>query len=85
MKKLFKKALIATALAMPVLAYSAATPILFNPDGVALGLPTISIDLLDWAPGNALAVNGNPTTGFLLPGSQTKLLYQAMIYSALYL
>lgn len=82
MKKLFTKTLIAAALAMPVLAYSAATPILFNPDGIAGGIPTISIDVLDWNAGNALAVNGNPIGGFLAPGTQTQLLYQANLGTA---
>ena len=77
MKKLLSKTLIATALALPALAYAAATPILFNPDGVAGGAPTVSVDLLDWTPGNALAVNGNPVSGFLAPGSFTQLLYQS--------
>lgn len=76
MKKLFKKALIAAALAMPVLSYAAATPIMFDSNGAAAG-GQLTIDTLDWAPGNALAVNGNPTTGLLLPGTQTQLLYQA--------
>lgn len=76
MKKLFKKALIAAALAMPVLSYAAATPITFDSNGAAAGGQFI-IDTLDWAPGNALAVNGNPTSGLLLPTTQTQLLYQA--------
>ena len=76
MKKLLKKALTAAALAMPVLSYAAATPITFDTNGILAG-GQVTIDVLDWAPGNALAVNGNPTSGLLLPGTQTQLLYQA--------
>ena len=76
MKKLLSKTLIATALALPALAYAAATPILFDTNGAIAG-GLVSVDLLDWTPGNALAVNGNPTTGFLAPGSFTQLLYQS--------
>ena len=76
MKKIFQKTLIAAALALPVLAHSAASPILFDTNGVAAG-GLFTVDVLDWTPGNALAVNGNPTSGFLAPGSFTQLLYQA--------
>ena len=76
MKKLLSKTLIATALALPALAYAAATPILFDTNGALAG-GLVSVDLLDWTPGNALAVNGNPTSGFLAPGSTTQLLYQS--------
>ena len=76
MKKLLSKTLIATALALPALAYAAATPILFDTNGAAAG-GLFTVDVLDWTPGNALAVNGNPTTGFLAPGSFTQLLYQS--------
>ena len=76
MKKFVKKALVVATLAMPMLSYSAATPISFDFNGAAAG-GQLTIDTLDWAPGNALAVNGNPTTGFLAPGTQTQLLYQA--------
>ena len=80
MKKLFKKALIAAALTMPVLSYAASTPILFNPDGLPGGIPTISVDLFDYAPGNSLAVGGNPAGG-LTVNTTTQLLYQANLGS----
>ena len=80
MKKFVKKALIAAALAMPVLTYAAATPILFDTNGALAGGLT-TVDLLDWQPGNALAVGGNPLSGFLSVGTQTQLLYQANLGS----
>lgn len=76
MKKLLSKTLIATALALPALAYAAATPILFDTNGALPG-GLVSVDLLDWTPGNALAINGNPASGFLAAGTTTQLLYQA--------
>ena len=76
MKKLFNKTLIAAALALPALAYAAATPILFDTNGALAG-GLVSVDLLDWTPGNALAINGNPASGFLAAGTTTQLLYQA--------
>lgn len=72
MKKIFQKAAIAAALAMPMLA--SADPILFDMNGG--GDSYQQVDLLDWTVGNALAVSGNPTTG-LVAGVQTQLLYQA--------
>lgn len=75
MKKLFTKTLMAAALALPVLAHSAAGPILFDTNGAGAGGLT-TVDLLDWAPGNALAVGGNPVGG-LTVGTTTQLLYQA--------
>lgn len=65
----------AIALALP-LAAQASVAFQFNPDGIAGGIATINIDILDWAPGNALAVTGNPAGG-LVTGSTTQLLYQA--------
>lgn len=76
MKKIFKKTLIASALALPALVYAAAIPITFDMNGAAAG-QSYSVDLLDWTPGNALAVGGNPGTGPIQPGTQTQLLYQA--------
>ena len=73
MKKIFQKTLIAAALALPVLA--SATAITFDMNGAAAG-QSYTVDLLDWTVGNALAVNGNPSTG-LVAGAQTQLLYQA--------
>ena len=81
MKKLFKKALTAAALAMPVLSYAAATPITFDTNGVAAG-GQVTIDTLDWKPGNALAVGGNPGAGGLTAGTRTQLLYQANLGTA---
>ena len=76
MKKLFNKTLIAAALALPALAYSAATPIQFDTNGAGVG-GLVTVDVLDWTPGNALALNGNPASGFLAAGTTTQLLYQA--------
>jgi hypothetical protein len=73
MKKIFQKAAIAAALALPLVA--SADAILFDMDGAG-GSAAYTVDLLDWTVGNALAVNGNPNTG-LIAGSQTQLLYQA--------
>lgn len=75
MKKLFTQTIIAAALAVPALAFAAATPITFDMNGSTAG-QTYTVDLLDWAPGNALAVGGNPATG-LTAGTQFQLLYQA--------
>lgn len=73
MKKIFQKAAIAAVLALPLVASADAFTIDMN--GAAAG-QDYTVDLLDWTVGNALAVNGNPSTG-LVAGSQTQLLYQA--------
>lgn len=72
MKKIFQKAAIAAALAMPMLASADAILMDMNGGGDSFQ----QVDLLDWTVGNALAVNGNPSTG-LVAGAQTQLLYQA--------
>lgn len=74
MKKIFQKTLIAAALSLPMLA--SADTILFDMDGAAGAVGFIEVDVLDWTVGNALAINGNPTTG-LVAGTETQLLYQA--------
>lgn len=75
MNKFFPRTLIAAALALPALAFSQAVPIQFDGDGLG-GAAAISVDLLDWAPGNALSVGGNPAGGLAIGQVQT-LLYQA--------
>lgn len=75
MKKSFSQTIIAAALALPALAFAAATPIAFDMNGAAAG-QGYTVDLLDWAPGNALAVGGNPGGG-LTAGTVFQLLYQA--------
>ena len=75
MKKLLSKTLIATALALPALAYAATTPIKFDMNGLGLG-QLFTVDVLDWNAGNALAINGNPVGG-LKPTNEIQLLYQA--------
>lgn len=75
MNNFFPRTLIAAALALPALAFSQAVPILFDGDGAG-GAAAISVDLLDWAPGNALSVGGNPAAGLAVGQVQT-LLYQA--------
>jgi hypothetical protein len=76
MKKFFPQTLIAAALAVPALAFASATPITFDMNGGLAG-QSYTVDLLDWAPGNALAVGGNPGTGPISAGTQTQLLFQA--------
>ena len=79
MNKLFSRTLIAAALALPALAYSQtgpAGPILFDMNGVGAG-QLFTVDLLDWTPGNGLAVGGNPPGAAIAPGTVTQFLYQA--------
>lgn len=76
MKKFFPQTLIAVALAVPALAFASATPITFDMNGAAAG-QSYSVDMLDWVPGNALAVGGNPGSGPIAAGAVTQLLYQA--------
>lgn len=80
MKKTFSKTLIAAALALPVAAFAAVTPITFDVNGAAVG-GSYTIDLLDWAPGNALAIGGAPFGG-VSAGYETQLLYQANLATA---
>lgn len=67
-------------IAATVLAWSAGTALAadvinFDPNGTS-GATTIQAATFDWAPGNALAVGGNPSGG-LATGDATYLLYQA--------
>lgn len=78
MKRLLPIAALAASLFAP-LGASATNPIFFDPAGTGAGF---QIDVLDWAPGNALAVGGNPTTG-LFTGDTVTLLYQANLGSAI--
>jgi PEP-CTERM motif len=80
MNKFFPRTLVAAAIALPVMGYAASVPITFDADGAG-GLAAQSVDLLDWKPGNALAIGGNPATG-LVAGTQTQLLYQANLGTA---
>ena len=77
MKNILRKTALAAALALPLAA--SADPILFDMNGGGDSYTTV--DVLDWTVGNALAVNGNPSTGLVggtpTTGSQTQLLYQA--------
>ena len=75
MNKFLTRTLIAAALASPALAFSQSVPIAFDPDGAGGNAP-ISVDLLDWAVGNALSTGGNPALGLAVGNVQT-LLYQA--------
>lgn len=69
MKKLLP---IAVALALPVLAH-ATIAINFDADGAGGAFASQQVDLLDWAPGNALSVRG----ASIATGDTTQLLYQA--------
>ncbi len=62
----------AVALALPVLA-NATVAINFDADGAGGAYSAQQIDLLDWAPGNALSVGG----AGVQTGQTTQLLYQA--------
>jgi hypothetical protein len=62
----------AVALAVPALA-NASVSIQFDADGAGGAYSAKAIDLLDWAPGNALSVGGSS----LQNGQTTQLLYQA--------
>lgn len=76
MTKFLTRTLIAAALASPALVFSQAVPITFDADGSGGAAAPISVDLLDWAPGNALSTGGNPAGGLAVGQVQT-LLYQA--------
>ncbi len=76
MNKYFSRTLIAAALALPAVAHSQAIPITFDMDGAGAGA-ALTVDVLDWLPGNALSIGGNPSSGPIAPGTTTQLLYQA--------
>lgn len=80
MNKFFQRTLIAVAIALPAASYAQSVPITFDADGAG-GNAAQLVDLLDWKPGNALAIGGNPSTG-LVAGTQTQLLYQANLNTA---
>ena len=61
----------ALALAFPVASY-AGNSISFDPDGAG-GMSAVSVDLFDWAAGNAVATGG----ASVATGGTTNLLYQA--------
>lgn len=77
MKNILRKTLIAAALALPLAA--SADAISFDMDGAG-GNDALTVDLLDWTVGNALAINGNPSGG-LVAGTEIQLLYQANLGS----
>jgi PEP-CTERM motif len=82
MGKQFARTLIASALvAFGVAHAQTAIDITFDPTATAGAGGDLTIDVLDWKPGNALAVNGNPSAG-LAVGSTTQLLYQANLGTA---
>ena len=72
MKK-FLPMLSAIALALPLVAQAASTSILFDADGLGGAYAPLSVDLLDFKPGNALSVGGSGIT----EGKIVELLYQA--------
>jgi hypothetical protein len=80
MNKFFQRTLIAAAIALPAASYAQSVPITFDADGAG-GNAAALVDLLDWKPGNALAIGGNPSGG-LVAGTQTQLLYQANLGTA---
>jgi hypothetical protein len=80
MNKFFPRTLLAAAMALPVMGYAASVPITFDADGAG-GNAAALVDLLDWKPGNALAIGGNPAGG-LVAGTQTQLVYQANLNTA---
>jgi len=81
MKKLLTQTAMAVALAVPAVSFAATTTITFDTNGAAVG-GVQTVDTLDWKPGNALSVLGNPSTG-LYTGAQTQLLYQTNLGTAL--
>lgn len=80
MNKFFQRTLIAVAIALPAASYAQSAQILFDADGAG-GNAAALIDLLDWKPGNALAIGGNPSGG-LVAGTPTQLLFQANLGTA---
>ena len=84
MNNFFSRTLIAAALVAPAVAFSQATPITFDMNGAGAG-QSFTVDVLDWLPGNVLAVGGNPArpTPFtpIAVGSTFQTLYQANLGS----
>lgn len=72
---MFKKTLLAASLMCAAAGAQATIAISFDPDGDGAGALT-NIVTFDWAPGNALAIDGNPNGG-LQTGDTITLLYQA--------
>lgn len=71
----------AVTLALPLLAQAGGT-FKFDADGGGLAYMASDVGVLDWKPGSALAVGGDPAGG-LVNGSRTQLLYQANLGTAL--
>lgn len=82
MKKLLTQTALAVAMVVPAVSFAATTAITFDTNGTATG-GVVTTDTLDWKPGNALSVLGNPSTG-LYTGAQTQLLYQANLGTMLF-
>jgi hypothetical protein len=72
---MLKKTILAASLLCMSAGAQAAIAISFDPDGDGVGAIT-DIVAFDWAPGNALAIDGNPDGG-LATGDTITLLYQA--------
>jgi hypothetical protein len=73
-------ALLVAVLGVPVA--TPAAPILFDPDGAGAGASPVTIGGLDWAVGNALAINGNQAVANFLAGSGStnfEVRYQAQL------
>ena len=74
---MLKRNVIAAALLTAVFGTAHATvSFTFDHNGAAAGGAVAGVTTLDWLPGNALAVGGNPSGG-LQPGDAITLLYQA--------
>lgn len=72
---MFKKTLLAASI-LCAMAGSAQAAFTFDANGAGAGGQVLGVTTFDWLPGNALAVNGNPSGG-LATGDQVTLLYQA--------
>jgi len=58
-KRILLGAAVGLALGVAASAAQAAQVIMFDPDGAAAGFAPLAVDVFDWRPGNALALNGN--------------------------
>lgn len=75
MKKTILKTMVAAALGIGASSvYAAAIPVQFDPFG-ASGASAITIDVIDWAPGSALALNGNNFANLSTTGQTNLTLY----------
>ena len=77
MKTRGKSFVVGLALALGCSAFAGATQVIqFAPDGVPANAKSVGV--FDWAPGNALSINGNPIGG-IVAGSKAPLLVQARL------